>query len=337
MNDMPEEAQPAPRQSPEPPGTPPGPGECHIWLVRISLAEAEIAILSTAERARLDRFLVESARNSFIASRTMQRKVVAYYSGTDPGRVVIERTCEHCGDAAHGRPRATGTTIDYSVSHSADMLVLAVVGSGRVGIDVEYVQQRHADLDGLDGLDGLAKKIMTPQEWSRYLEVDPAARIGFFYRLWTRKEAVVKLTGHGLAQPLSGIEVTDARIPAGTIAGWRTECDIHLLDLTGPRGIWPSLSGSGPADHPAHSAPAPHGLQGTHHARSAQDPQHALDAQQSQNSLATHNGRPAQESLPAQHVPAVPAVSADDYPMSLASSAPVSVVRFCGLPAGPPA
>ena len=66
------------------------------------------------------------------------------------------RECGYCG-GPHGRPRFPGATLDYSVSHTDGWLVIAVVGRGLVGVDVERV-------DRVREVAGLADAILTPGE-----------------------------------------------------------------------------------------------------------------------------------------------------------------------------
>ncbi|HVB43803.1 MAG TPA: 4'-phosphopantetheinyl transferase superfamily protein [Streptosporangiaceae bacterium] len=221
------------------PGLPPTGGECHLWLADLARADGALladgtaeSVLDAAERQSLLRFRVESARRVFTASRTLQRRIAAHYTGSQPRDVVIDRVCEHCG-GDHGKPRVPGSRIDYSVSHSGDLLVVAVVGAGRVGVDVEHVRQRVADLDDL------ARTVFAPAELTSYQALASADRPSCFYRAWTRKEAVVKLTGYGLRQSLSSVDVTADLLPSGTVpagsgaAKTSVEYGIYLRDLPG--------------------------------------------------------------------------------------------------------
>jgi 4'-phosphopantetheinyl transferase len=200
----------------------PATGECHVWFVRAGSHEAWAALLSSAERAQVDGFRLESSRQMFITSRATQRLVAAHYGGIDPTAVKIDRSCEHCGDLRHGRPFVAGAPIDYSVSHSGDWLVMAVVGDGRVGVDLE--QPRN-----ISDIDGLASATFSAAE---YAEFRGGSAVDF-YRSWTRKESVVKLTGRGLATKLSDVDVRGGRVDG-----------IYLADLSVPGGYAGALASS---------------------------------------------------------------------------------------------
>jgi 4'-phosphopantetheinyl transferase len=185
-------------------------------------------LLDGAEQLRADAYRVSGARRTFVASRAAQRIVAARYLDRDPASIRIRRTCEHCGDPGHGRPALVDAgTLDYSVSHSGDWLIIAVVGAGRVGADLERCRS-------IENVDELARGVLTADEAAELRALPPNRRIGWFYSIWTRKEAVVKLTGHGLGTALSGVDV---RGPLATIvrrpAGFPPD-PVHLRDLRAP-------------------------------------------------------------------------------------------------------
>jgi 4'-phosphopantetheinyl transferase len=118
------------------------------------------------------------------------------------------------------------------VSHAKGWLVLAVVGSGKVGVDIEAVSDRAAD--------DLPDRVFSPAEQHQFLLVERERRPAHFMTIWTRKEAAVKLTGHGLAAPFSDLDVTGPTViasppPSNWPAGF-----IYLTDLppkTNPDGV----------------------------------------------------------------------------------------------------
>lgn len=93
---------------------------------------------------------------------------------------------------ANGRPYFEDGTVDFNLSHS-DGFVAAVIGDGRVGIDL---QAANLSFDPLP----LATRFFSAEEAAAVAsDEDPTDR---FFRLWTQKEAVGKAMGGGLGNTL---------------------------------------------------------------------------------------------------------------------------------------
>jgi len=101
-----------------------------------------------------------------------------------------------------GKPGVTGVSpfgtpaIDFSLSHSGDVVLAAFCRDAAVGVDVELSRPLPDVLD-------LASQLH-PRESAAILAVPPSERVAAFYRSWTRKEAVLKALGRGLSLPLDG-------------------------------------------------------------------------------------------------------------------------------------
>ncbi|HEY3904440.1 MAG TPA: 4'-phosphopantetheinyl transferase superfamily protein [Streptosporangiaceae bacterium] len=203
-------------------GTFPAEGVCHLWATPTTSADRYQALLDHAELERAERFKVAHAKDTFIVSRAAQRLVLAHYLGRPPAEIKIARDCQYCG-ADHGRPYLPGTTLDFNLSHAKGWLLLAVVAKGKVGVDIEAISDRAAD--------DLPDRIFSPAEQHQFLLVDRPHRAAHFMTIWTRKEAAVKLTGHGLAAPFSALDVTGPTVIASPPPPNWPPTPIHLTDL----------------------------------------------------------------------------------------------------------
>src|SRR5690606_22853124 len=115
--------------------------------------------------------------------------------------------CRHCG-GTHGKPRLPGCGVDFSLSHSGDRVVLVLAEGTEVGVDVE----RESDRD----IDRLAEMVLSAPE--REVLAGMADRRRGFHAYWSRKEALLKATGHGLAAPMTDIRVSAPDEPAAVLA-----------------------------------------------------------------------------------------------------------------------
>ncbi len=72
----------------------------------------------------------------------------------------------------------------FSLSHAGDKIVLGIASEGSIGVDIEGHRNHSAE--------GLINRVCTEYEKEKI------GNESDFYRCWTRKEALMKLTGKGL-------------------------------------------------------------------------------------------------------------------------------------------
>jgi 4'-phosphopantetheinyl transferase len=158
-----------------------------VWREDVPATAGEIAELARAlpadERARAAA-LAGPARARFVAGRAALRKRLASYAGLSPGQVAIV-------EGANGKPEArVPSGVEFSVSHSGGLVLLAFGAGTPVGVDVEAIRPR-ADLDAL------AARFLAPAERDAIrAAADPLLA---FLEIWTVKEACLKALGIGLA------------------------------------------------------------------------------------------------------------------------------------------
>ena len=84
---------------------------------------------------------------------------------------------------------------DFNIAHSGGITICITSASHKVGVDIEEV--RSQDILPL-------KEHFTPREWSVINGSDNITDA--FYKLWVRKEALIKATGKGVFLPMNKIE-----------------------------------------------------------------------------------------------------------------------------------
>jgi 4'-phosphopantetheinyl transferase len=240
---------------------PPGPDECHVWAVAAGELEPAheflLSLLDPPERARASRHRSRQAAQLFVASRAAQRILAGRYLSRGPASVTIDRRCRHCGDPCHGRPLigvgADGPdqqhSLDYSVTHAGQLLLVAYVSDGLVGVDAEPADRRV-------GIERLARYALSPAEAALVSAAPDERQRAVFCRLWTRKEAVLKLTGRGLGAGLRSVDVSADTVPAGLATGrggWPagpvrlTDLDLRGVNPDKTREYVAALAATGPA------------------------------------------------------------------------------------------
>jgi 4'-phosphopantetheinyl transferase len=184
---------------------------------RRHLQHSHVALLNGAETERCGRYRLAADRARFTLAAALLRAVAGRATGDDPAAIVVDRTCHTCGDP-HGRPRLPGTRLEASISHSGDIVAVALAEAGPVGVDIEQ-------LSAADYSD-LTSTVCTTVEQRNLYTVDD------FYSYWTRKEAVLKATGEGLARRMTSIEVTPPDDPPAIVTmDGATGISSRMIDL----------------------------------------------------------------------------------------------------------
>jgi 4'-phosphopantetheinyl transferase len=165
--------------------------------------ESLAASLTPAERQRLQSWRHDDDRERFLRGRAALRLLLAHWLGMAPQAVPLLT-------GPHGKPHCPGGPA-FNLSHSGDLILLALHSQRPVGVDVE--QER----PGLNWRP-IAQRVLTPAQCEA-LERQPAAEApAAFLGAWCRLEAQLKARGDGLAglgRPLPAMPVWDVAVPAG--------------------------------------------------------------------------------------------------------------------------
>jgi 4'-phosphopantetheinyl transferase len=199
---------------------------CDVWWAHPTAeTPALYGLLDEVERGRYAGYRREADKLRFLTGRSLIRGVAARSLGVPPSDVVLDSSCFDCGKP-HGKPRVVGSSLEVSISHSGDWVVLAVTEGAPVGVDVEEL--RDASVDELAGI------CFSPDELATFRALPADSRRGAFFTYWARKEAVVKATGKGMTVPMTKLTLTAHDEPPRLVASATTEVDpavTHMTDL----------------------------------------------------------------------------------------------------------
>ncbi len=163
----------------------PGHGTADIWSADICLDRelimSKLHYLDAEEICRYRRFLKEEDRLRFAGGRIFTKLIVAAYLGIKAEYIAINAL-------KNAKPVIMGETgLEYNISHSGDMILLAFSASAEVGVDIEKTDP-HIDAASLC-------TVLHPKEKEAVLRCGTDE----FYRIWTNKEAYVKAVGKGFS------------------------------------------------------------------------------------------------------------------------------------------
>jgi 4'-phosphopantetheinyl transferase len=186
-------------QAPLPPAFPTG--HVDVWRLRLDEPASvgpEASVLSADEIARASRFYFEKDRIHFTRCRSALRRVLGGYLAIPAFDIRFEYlTSGKPQLVADQNPRA----LQFNVSHSANMALIAVGSERRLGVDIEKIRD---DVD----TNSLAERFFSLRERAGLQALPDHSRVQGFFACWTRKEAFLKATGDGLSFPLADFSVT---------------------------------------------------------------------------------------------------------------------------------
>jgi 4'-phosphopantetheinyl transferase len=142
------------------------------------------AVLLPAERERAGRFRRDEDRRRYLVGRSLIRVLLGQALEVPPDSVELE-----FGD--QGKPFVRKGPA-FNLSHSGDYVLAGFTEQGRIGVDVE---QHRTRLD----LDALMQRCFSDWEIERVAPLDTIERRAAFFRIWARKEALLKALGGGLS------------------------------------------------------------------------------------------------------------------------------------------
>jgi 4'-phosphopantetheinyl transferase len=177
-------------------------GDVHVWRATVPTRPFDLAedlnILSTDERTRADRFRAVGDRARFVAARGALRRILARYTGERPEHLLFSY-------GRWGKPRlepaGRAKRMEFNVSHSGQIVLIAFASGRRLGVDVEKI------LPVAENDERLSRSWLSELELSEMSTMDAPARTRAFYSLWTRREAYLKARGEGLSLPPECVEV----------------------------------------------------------------------------------------------------------------------------------
>jgi len=165
------------------------PGEVHLWRIPLTTSAEEFSLLHTLlaidELQRVGRLLDRRKAQDFIVGRGRLRQILASYLHVNPATIALI-----CGK--HGKPALSGNTLQFNLSHSGAWALLALRADAAIGVDLERI-------DPVLDYAALAARFFTAAENACLLAAPMAQRRRRFYRLWTRKEALLKGQGRGFS------------------------------------------------------------------------------------------------------------------------------------------
>jgi 4'-phosphopantetheinyl transferase len=181
--------------------------EIRVWLVdldaglspdEVETAEPgpELGVLDDTEKARSARFIRAHDRRRFARCRSALRQILGALLTEPPGSLLFRAV-------AQGKPELDFATmgvgehdaralIRFNLSHSSDLALIGVCLGREIGVDLERIKP-------ISEAERIVASFFSPLEQTEFATFSDHAKALAFFRGWTRKEAVLKGLGIGLA------------------------------------------------------------------------------------------------------------------------------------------
>ena len=210
----------------------------HVWRTELDGRNGETAafqVLSSDERTRALQFRFDRDRRRFTVTRATLRLLLSMYVAIPADQIVFVY-------GASGKPELISGGLQFNLSHSGELAVIAISANTPVGVDIEQLSR-------IIDCEALIASFASPRERDAFAALPQQDRRLAFFHWWTRKEAVIKATGVGHSQPLDSFDVpilfSDATMPVF----WSIENELKLTleDISLPSDYIGSLAISGEA------------------------------------------------------------------------------------------
>jgi len=174
-----------------------------LWLVRVteksvSQASRKLYLLSDSEKGKWLRFLQVPDRSRYMVSHVLLHKALSLTS-----KVGINPSYWHFSGDSKKKPRLSTTTalpyLHFNLSHAGKLAGVVISSCCPVGVDIEPINQFN-NSNYNDVILAKGERKWLDSRSSATKDID-------FLRLWTAKEAYVKLLGKGHTIDFSTFEV----------------------------------------------------------------------------------------------------------------------------------
>ncbi len=174
---------------------------------------AAYCLMSESRRKKCDGLRREEDKRLCIAADMLLRTVLCGITGIAP-----EALC--FAENEKGKPYCENADVNFSISHSGKLVAVCVDKIRRVGIDIEKIRPVKASLmhffcndEELEFISGSSVsadgKLTHPDVLDR------------FFRVWTFKEAAVKLSGEGITDEIKNVLFEEKKCFSVIVDGYR--------------------------------------------------------------------------------------------------------------------
>lgn len=173
--------------------------EVHVYFFDTNRLNFQVGKhITRAESEKATRFSRETDKKNFLYGRCLIRLLLGKLNNIPPGNIEI---AGKPNKKPFAKISGSGNLVQtqFTLSHSENGLLIAF-SQNQVGCDVEAIRNTKYD--------DVVNTSFTPNEAATVRNSNDSLKD--FFKIWTRKEAVLKLNGTGLIDNLKQLEVCNA-------------------------------------------------------------------------------------------------------------------------------
>lgn len=150
-------------------------------------------LLNEEELVRAKRYHFARHQRRFTVARAALRLILARYLNIAPTEVTFTY-------GKHGKPQLLNSSLQFNLSHSGDLALLAVGNTFPLGIDLEFFSAR--------SYEGIGSYLFSDSENQALEQTNSQLKPLVFFHIWAQKEAFIKACGLGLSYPTKQFDVS---------------------------------------------------------------------------------------------------------------------------------
>lgn len=155
--------------------------------------------LSEEEKTQANQYFTDTLKERYVISHGILREILSFYIQKSPHEIIFIKN-------NYGKPFLKDSYVHFNMSHSHHLMCCTIGYNCKLGIDIEL---HNDDFDFHE----ISTHIFTSSEKEYFSSLKAhKSRIQFFYKLWTKKEALSKAIGSGLAYPIDKVDTLKWKI-----------------------------------------------------------------------------------------------------------------------------
>lgn len=175
--------------------------EIHIYIFDFSINNSLFAekfnLLSEEEKVKVERYKFTVDKMRAIKTYVLRRLILSKYLYVSPEKIIFSYN-------QNGKPSIANSDshkLHFNYAHTGETVVFALNRNCEIGVDIELIKN-------IPELELLVQKYLSDEEIYLFDKIKNSYnKLKYFYKIWTRKEALLKGIGKGISDEMRNFSV----------------------------------------------------------------------------------------------------------------------------------